>query len=73
MGSIQQGEEEMSKEQDHESAIQMNSYMNTLSRNRSVNLWSEAKQGENPEPVSGKKTFTKKPQDKVVINPEESR
>ncbi len=72
MGSIQQGEEEMSKEQDHESAIQMNSYMNTLSRNRSVNLWSEAKQGENPEPVSGKKTFTKKPQDKVVINPEES-
>ena len=72
MGSIQQGEEEMSKEQDHESAIQMNSYMNTLSRNRSVNLWSEAKQGENPEPVSGKKTFTKKPQVKVVINPEES-
>ena len=72
MGSIQQGEEEMSKEQDHESAIQMNSYMITLSRNRSVNLWSEAKQGENPEPVSGKKTFTKKPQDKVVINPEES-
>jgi len=62
----------MSKEQDHESAIQMNSYMNTLSRNRSVNLWSEAKQGENPKPVSGKKTFTKKPQDKVVINPEES-
>ncbi len=73
MGSIQQGEEEMSKEQDHESAIQMNSYMNTLSRNRSVNLWSEAKQGENPEPVSGKKTFTKKPQEKVVINPEESK
>ena len=72
MGSIQQGEEEMSKEQDHESAIQMNSYMNTLSRDRSVNLWSEAKQGENPDPVSGKKTFTKKPQDKVVINPEES-
>ena len=72
MGSIQQGEEEMSKEQDHESAIQMNSYMNTLSRDRSVNLWSEAKQGENPEPVSGKKTFTKKPQDKVVINQEES-
>ncbi len=72
MGSIQQGEEEMSKEQDHESAIQMNSYMNTLSRDRSVNLWSEAKQGENPEPVSGKKTFTKKPQDKVVINPEEN-
>ena len=72
MGSIQQGEEEMSKEQDHESAIQMNSYMNTLSRDRSVNLWSEAKQGENPEPVSGKRTFTKKPQDKVVINPEES-
>ena len=72
MGSIQQGEEEMSKEQDHESAIQMNSYMNTLSRDRSVNLWSEAKQGENPEPVSGKKTFTKKPQDTGVINPKEN-
>ena len=72
MGSIQQGEEAMSKEQDHESAIQMNAYMNTISRDRSVNLWSEAKQGEDPEPVSGKKTFTKKPQDTVVINPKEN-
>ena len=72
MGSIQQGEEAMSKEQDHDLALQMNTYMNTLSRDRSVNLWTEAKQGEDPEPVSGKKTFTKKPQDKVVINPEES-
>ena len=72
MGSIQQGEEAMSKEQDHDLALQMNAYMNTLSRDRSVNLWTEAKQGEDPEPVSVKKTFTKKPQDKVVINPEES-
>ena len=72
MGSIQQGEEAMSKEQDHDLALQMNAYMNTLSRDRSVNLWTEPKQGEDPEPVSGKKTFTKKPQDKVVINPEES-
>ena len=72
MGSIQQGEEAMSKEQDHDLALQMNAYMNTLSRDRSVNLWTEAKQGEDPAPVSGKKTFTKKPQDKVVINPEES-
>ena len=72
MGSIQQGEEAMSKEQDHDLALQMNAYMNTLSRDRSVNLWTEAKQGEDPEPVSGKKTLTKKPQDKVVINPEES-
>ena len=72
MGSIQQGEEAMSKEQDHDLALQMNAYMNTLSRDRSVNLWTEAKQGEDPEPVSGKKRFTKKPQDKVVINPEES-
>lgn len=63
----------MSTEKDHDSAIQMNTYMNTISRDRSVNLWSEAKQGENPEPVSGKKTFTKKLQDKVVINPEESK
>ena len=72
MGSIQQGEEAMSKEQDHDLALQMNAYMNTLSRDRSVNLWTEAKKWEDPEPVSGKKTFTKKPQDKVVINPEES-
>ena len=72
MGSIQQGEEAMSKEQDHDLALQMNAYMNTLSRDRSVNLRTEAIQGEDPEPVSGKKTFTKKPQDKVVINPEES-
>ena len=71
MGSIQQGEEAMSKEQDHDLALQMNAYMNTLSRDRSVNLWTEAKQGEDPEPVSGKKTFTKKPQENVVINPEE--
>ena len=70
MGSIQQGEEAMSKEQDHDLALQMNAYMNTLSKNRSVNLWAEAKEGENPEPVSGKKTLTKKPQDTVVINPE---
>ena len=52
MGSIQQGEEAMSKEQDHDLALQMNAYMNTLSRDRSVNLWTEAKQGEDPEPVS---------------------
>jgi len=63
----------MSIEKDHDSAIQMNTYMNTISRDRSVNLWAEAKQGEDPEPVSGKKTFTKKPQEKVVINPEESK
>ena len=68
---LMQQQEEMSKEQDHESALQMNAYMNTLSRDRSVNLWNEAKQGEDPEPVSGKKTFTKKPQENVVINPEE--
>jgi len=59
---------EMSNE--HEEALEMNAYMNTLSKNRSVNLWAEAKEGENPEPVSGKKTLTKKPQDTVVINPE---
>ncbi len=61
--------EEIAKELKNE-AYQMNSYVNTLSKDHSKNLWAEAvKDGVDPEPVSGKKTFTKKTQEKVVINP----
>ena len=57
-------------ERERNEAYQMNSYVNTLSMDRSKNLWAEAaKDGVDPEPVSGKKTFTKKTQEKVVINP----
>ena len=53
-------------------ADRMHSYVNTLSIERSVNLWAEAaKENEDPEPVKGKKTFTKKTQEKIVINPTE--
>ena len=56
-------------------ADRMHSYVNTLSLERSVNLWSEAvkKQEENkdPEPVKGSKTLTKKTQEKIAINPTE--
>ena len=49
----------------------MNSYMNILSLDRTVNLWSEASKSkdEDLEPVKGSKTFTKKTQEKVKINP----
>ena len=50
----------------------MNRYVNTLSMDHSINIWTEAaKRGEDPEPVKGKKTFTDKPQVKVQINPKE--
>ena len=53
-----------------EEAEKMHSYMNTLSLERSVNLWAEAlKDNEDPEPVKGSKTLTKKAQEKVTINP----
>ena len=56
-------------------ADRMHSYVNTLSLERSVNLWAEAakaKEGnEDPEPVKGSKTLTKKSQEKVTINPVE--
>tara|TARA_Y100000361_G_C10987208_1_gene252202 strand:- start:32 stop:394 length:363 start_codon:yes stop_codon:yes gene_type:complete len=59
-------------EEDHDSALQMNKYVNALSMDRTKNVWAEAaKEGMDPEPVSGKKTFTKKAQEKVVINPVE--
>ena len=54
-------------------ADRMHSYVNTLSLERSVNLWSEAvkkqEENEDPEPVKGSKTLTKKTQEKITINP----
>ena len=55
-------------------ADRMHKYVNTLSLERSVNLWAEAakaKENEDPEPVSGSKTLTKKNQAKIEINPTE--
>ena len=55
-------------------ADRMHKYVNTLSLERSVNLWAEAsksKDNEDPEPVSGSKTLTKKSQNKIAINPTE--
>ena len=55
-----------------EEAEKMHSYMNTLALERSVNLWAEAiKDNEDPEPIKGSKTLTKKTQEKVTINPME--
>ena len=63
-------------------ADRMHAYVNTLSLERSVNLWAEAaktaktkeeKEGEDPEPVSGRKTITNKNQEKIVINPTEKQ
>ena len=51
-------------------AANMHAYVNTLSLERSVNLWAEAsKDNEDPEPVKGSKTLTKKTQEKIAINP----
>ena len=53
-------------------AEDMHKYVNILSLERSVNLWAEAaksKDNEDPEPVSGSKTLTKKTQNKIAINP----
>ena len=62
--------EEREKNEAFEHAYEMNKYMNALSFDRNTNIWAEAaKDGMDPEPVSGKKTFTKKAQEKVVINP----
>ena len=55
-----------------EEAEKMHSYMNVLSLERSVDLWSEAaKKDEDLDPVKGSKTLTKKTQEKVTINPME--
>ena len=56
-------------------ADRMHTYVNTLSLERSVNLWAEAakakEEGKDPEPVKGSKTLTKKTQEKIAINPTE--
>ena len=61
-------------------AENMHRYVNTLSLERSVNLWAEAANtntsdsgGEDPEPVKGSKTLTKKTQEKITINPMEKQ
>ena len=56
-------------------ANRMHSYVNTLSLERSVNLWAEAAKSKeenmDPEPIKGSKTLTKKNQEKIAINPME--
>jgi len=65
--------EEYAMRKAQEEAEKMHSYINTLSLERSVNLWAEAskknEENEDPEPVKGSKTLTKKTQEKVAINP----
>jgi len=67
--------EEYAMNKSREEAQNMHRYVNTLSLERSVNLWAEAaktkEEGKDPEPVKGSKTLTKKSQDKVTINPAE--
>ena len=61
--------EELENQQEAEN---MHKYINTLSLDRSVNLWSEAaKKDEDLDPVKGGKTLTKKSQEKITINPME--
>ena len=58
-----------------EEAEKMHSYMNAIALGRNVDLWHEAakktEENEDPEPVSGSKTLTKKSQAKIEINPTE--
>ena len=57
-----------------EEAENMHKYVNILSLERSVNLWSEAaKKDEDLDPIKGGKTLTKKTQDKITINPMEKQ
>ena len=63
--------EELENQQEAEN---MHKYVNILTLERSVNLWAEAakaKENEDPEPVKGSKTLTKKTQEKIAINPTE--
>ena len=61
--------EELENQQEAEN---MHKYINTLSLDRSVNVWAEAaKKDEDLDPVKGRKTFTKKTQEKITINPME--
>ena len=64
--------EEYAMRKTQEEAEKMHSYINTLSLERSVNLWAEAaKKDEDLDPIKGSKTLTKKSQDKIIINPME--
>ena len=64
--------EEYEMKKSMEEAENMHNYINTLSLDRSVNLWAEAsKKDEDLDPVKGGKTLTKKTQDTVTINPME--
>ena len=64
--------EEYAMRKTQEEAEKMHSYINTLSLERSVNLWAEAaKKDEDLDPIKGSKTLTKKSQDKITINPME--
>jgi hypothetical protein len=63
--------EEVENQQEAEN---MHKYINTLSLERSVNLWAEAaKKDEDLDPVKGDKTLTKKSQEKITINPMEKQ
>ena len=64
--------EEYAMKKTMEEAEKMHSYMNTLSFERTANIWSEAaKKDEDLDPVKGSKTLTKKTQEKITINPME--
>ena len=64
--------EEVENQQEAEN---MHNYINTLSLDRSVNLWAEAakEKDEDLDPVKGNKTLTKKTQEKITINPMEKQ
>ena len=60
--------------ENQQEAENMHKYINTLSIERSVNLWAEAsKKDEDLDPVKGDKTLTKKTQEKITINPMEKQ
>ena len=65
--------EEYAMKKTREEAEKMHSYMNAIALGRNVDLWHEAakktEENEDPEPVSGSKTLTKKGQAKIEINP----
>ena len=69
--------EEYARKKATEEAENMHKYINTLSLERSVNLWAEAskvkEENKDTEPVSGSKTLTKKTQEKITINPTEKQ
>ena len=66
--------EEYEMKKSMEEAENMHNYINTLSLDRSVNLWAEAsKKDEDLDPVKGGKTLTKKTQEKITINPIEKQ